>query len=412
MSKSTIVVGLDIGTTKVCAVIGEISDTGQLDVVGIGTSESKGLRKGVVINIDQTAQAIRKAVEDAETMAAQEIDTVYVGIAGSHILSIDSDGLVHVRSGTVSQKDIDRVIEAACFISKPSDRRVIHTLPQEFIVDDQRGIVDPLGMSAVHLKVLVHIVTGAVSAAENIIRSCHRSELNVAELTLESLASAKAVLTQEEKEIGVALVDCGGGTTDIAVFANNTIKYTAGIPVGGQNLSHDIAYGLKTSLAAAEKLKIKYGCALQDMVADNETIEVPSVGGREPRILSRKQLAYICEARMDEIFHLINDEINRSNYAPYLGAGIVLTGGASLIEGCVEMADQIFGPLSTRIGYPRDVGGLKDVVRSPKFSTAVGLLRNGAEMEQAGKRRFISGNDSSIRKSIWERMKEWFKDIS
>lgn len=410
MNKSTIIVGLDIGTTKICAVIGELSENGNLDVVGIGTSKSTGMRKGMVVNIEQTVQAIRKAVEDAEIMAGREVTSVYAGIAGSHIMSIDSDGLVYVKGGTIGQKDVDRVVDAAREYAK-SDQEIIHTLPQEFIVDKQRGIVDPLGMAGMRLEVKVHIVTGAFSSVQNIRRSCNRSGLEVSDLVLESLASAKAVLSQEEREIGVALVDLGGGTTDIAIFANDTIRYTSAVPAGGQNLSQDIAFGLKTPLAAAEKIKIKYGCALQDMLMDDESIEVPSVGGRKPSRVSRRELAMICEPRMAEILTLVDDALVESNYKKVLGAGVVLTGGGSLIEGCRELADQIFYPLTARVGYPRDIGGLKDVVRSPKFSTAVGLLRYGAEVEQSGKKKYSNGGGGS-RDSLWVLIKNWLKDIS
>ena len=279
MNKSELIVGLDIGTTKICAVVGELSESGLVDVVGIGTSVSTGLRKGVVVNIEQTVQSIRKAVEDAELMAGCEIHSVYVGIAGSHIMGINSHGVIAVKGGEVAQRDIERALDAARAVAIPADREVIHILPQEYIVDNQRGIADPLGMAGVRLEVKVHIVTGAVSSAQNIVRSCHRSQLEVADIALESLASAKAVLTEEEREIGVALVDLGGGTTDIAVFANDAIKHTAVLALGGQNLSNDIAFGLRTPIASAEKIKLKYGCALADLVRNDEFIEVPVWAG-------------------------------------------------------------------------------------------------------------------------------------
>lgn len=411
MSKSPLIVGLDIGTTKICAVIGDVSDSGQVEVVGIGTSKSTGLRKGVVVNIEHTVQSIRQAVEDAELMAGRQINSVYAGIAGSHIMSINSDGLIAVKGGVVSQKDVERVIEAARVLAIPADREVIHTLPQEFIVDSQRGIMDPTGMAGVRLEVKVHIVTGAVSSAQNIIRACHRARLDVADLALESLVSAKAVLTPEEREIGVALVDLGGGTTDIAIFANDAIKHTAVLPLGGQNLSNDIAFGLRTPITAAEKIKTKYGCALLSMVGNDEFIEVPSVGGRMPRSVLRGELAVICEARMAEILELVNQTLVRSTYKDLLGAGVVLTGGASQIEGCQELGEHIFD-LPTRIGYPMDIGGIKDVVNSPKFSTAVGLLRYGAEMDQAGQKKFTPDNEAGFFDGVLARMKRWFKEIS
>jgi len=411
MSKSALIVGLDIGTTKICAVVGYVNSDGEVEVVGIGTSVSTGMRKGVVVNIEQTVQSIRSAIEDAELMAGCEINAVYAGIAGSHIMSINSDGVIAVKGGEVSQRDIERAMDAARTISIPADREVIHTLPQEFIVDNQRGIVDPLGMAGVRLEVKVHIVTGAVSSAQNIVRACNRSRLEVADLALESLASAKAVLTQEEREIGVALVDLGGGTTDIAIFANDAIKHTAVLALGGQNLSNDIAFGLRTPMAAAERIKIKYGCCLGDLVRNDELIEVPSVGGREPRRISRRVLADICEPRMDEILRLVDQIITRSGYKDMLGAGIVLTGGTALMEGCQELGEEIFRR-PTRVGYPLRIGGLKDVVNSPKCSTAVGLLRYGAEREQQGQRKFVMHNESGMFDGVLAKMKKWFMDIS
>lgn len=410
MSKTPQIVGLDIGTTKICAIIAEINDNDQVEIVGIGTSKSTGMRKGVVINIEQTAQAIRQAVEDAELMADRDINAVYAGIAGSHISGDNSDGMIIVKGGIITQREIDRVIDAARVLAIPADREVLHTLPQEYIVDGQRGIIDPLGMSAMRLEVKVHVVTGAVSSAQNIVRCCRRSDLEVADLALESLASAKAVLSREEREIGVALVDLGGGTTDIAIFANDAIKHTGVLALGGQNISNDIALVLRTPLAAAEKIKIKYGCALADLVAD-EDIEVESVGGRECRRVPRHILAQICEARMAEILSLVDQILDRSGYKGLLGAGIVLTGGTALMEGCDVLAEQIFR-LPTRIGYPRNIGGLKDVVHSPKFSTAVGLIRYGAEIEQSGQKKFSAANESGIFEAVLARMKRWFKEIS
>ncbi|MDR2572792.1 MAG: cell division protein FtsA [Desulfovibrio sp.] len=411
-NRPNLIVGLDIGTTKICAVVGELQESGFVDVVGVGESDSTGLRKGVVVNIEQTVQSIRKAVENAELMAGCEIHSVYVGIAGSHIMGINSHGVIAVKGGEVARHDVDRAIDAARAVAIPADREVIHILPQEYIVDAQRGITDPLGMAGVRLEVKVHIVTGAVSSAQNIVRSCSRSSLDVADIALESLASAKAVLTEEEREIGVALVDLGGGTTDIAVFANDAIKHTAVLAVGGQNLSNDIALGLRTPMGSAERIKIKYGCALADMVRSNEFIEVPSVGGREPKRLSRQVLAEICEPRMEEILYLVDQTLIKSGYKDMIGAGIVLTGGTSLIHGCQELGEQIFN-LPTRIGYPRDVGGLKDIVNSPKYSTAVGLLRYGAEREAGGQKKFDPrGTETGVFIAILSRFKKWFKDVS
>ncbi|QAZ66689.1 cell division protein FtsA [Solidesulfovibrio carbinolicus] len=407
MARSELIVGLDIGTTKICVVVGELSPEG-VDVVGIGTSPSTGLRKGVVVNIEQTVQSIKKALEEAELMAGCEIRSVYAGIAGSHIKGFNSHGVIAVKGGEVGPRDIERVIDAAKAVAIPLDREVIHILPQEFIVDDQRGIADPLGMAGVRLEVRVHIVTGAVTSAQNIIRSCHRAGLDVSDIVLESLASSKAVLTGEEREIGVALVDLGGGTTDLAIFANDSIKHTAVLALGGTNLTNDIAFGLRTPMASAEKIKVKYGCALAEMVPKDEVIEVMSVGGREPRRLSRQVLAEICEPRVEEMLALVDQELIRSGMKNQIGAGVVLTGGTALIEGIQELGEQIFN-LPTRIGYPDKVGGLKDVVNSPMYATAVGLLMYGAEKEGVEQRFRI--RDENVFNRILGRMRKWFVDV-
>jgi len=407
-AKSELVVGLDIGTTKICAVVGETTPEG-VDIVGIGMSPSTGLRKGVVVNIEQTVQSIKKALEEAELMAGCDIRNVFAGIAGSHIMGFNSHGVIAVKGGEVTQKDIERVIDAAKAVAIPLDRELIHILPQEFIVDDQRGIEDPLGMAGVRLEVKVHIVTGAVSSAQNIVRSCHRAGLDVSDIVLESLASAQAVLTEEEQEIGVALVDIGGGTTDLSVFCNDSIKHISVIALGGSNLTNDIAFGLRTPMSSAEKLKERHSCALADMVQSNEVIEVPSVGGREPRRVSRQVLAEICEPRVEEILSLVDQELVRSGYKNMIGAGVVLTGGTSLTEGIAELGEQVFN-LPTRIGYPRGIGGLKDVVMNPKYSTAVGLLLYGAK-KQKGDHRFRI-REKGVFNRILARMRKWFADIS
>ncbi len=407
-AKSELVVGLDIGTTKICAVVGETAPDG-VDIVGIGMSPSTGLRKGVVVNIEQTVQSIKKALEEAELMAGCEIRNVFAGIAGSHIMGFNSHGVIAVKGGEVTQKDIERVIDAAKAVAIPLDRELIHILPQEFIVDDQRGIEDPLGMAGVRLEVKVHIVTGAVSSAQNIVRSCHRAGLDVSDIVLESLASAQAVLTEEEQEIGVALVDIGGGTTDLSVFSNDSIKHISVIALGGSNLTNDIAFGLRTPMSSAEKIKERHSCALADMVQSNEAIEVPSVGGREPRRLSRQVLAEICEPRVEEILSLVDQELVRSGYKNMIGAGVVLTGGTSLTEGIAELGEQVFN-LPTRVGYPRGIGGLKDVVMNPKYSTAVGLLLYGAK-KQKGDHRFRI-REKGVFNRILARMRKWFSDIS
>lgn len=407
MIKSELIVGLDIGTTKICVVVGEISPEG-VDVVGIGSSPSFGLRKGVVVNIEQTVKSIKRALEEAELMAGCEIHTVYAGIAGSHIKGFNSHGVIAVKGGEVGQKDIDRVTDAAKAVAIPLDREVIHILPQEFIVDDQRGIADPLGMAGVRLEVKVHIVTGAVTSAQNIVRSCHRAELDVSGVVLESLASAKAVLTDEEREIGVALVDLGGGTTDLAVFSNDSIRHTAVLPLGGVNLTNDIAFGLRTPMASAERIKIDYGCALAELVSKDDFIEVASVGGRESRRLSRQVLAEICEPRMEEMLALVDQELVRSGLKSSIGAGLVLTGGTALLGGVQELAEQIFN-LPTRIGYPDKVGGLKDVVNSPMYATAVGLLTYGAEKE--GMENKFRVREESTLGRLFGRMRKWFVEV-
>lgn len=408
MAKDNLIVGLDLGTTKICCVVGELTSDG-VDVIGIGTSPSTGLRKGVVVNIDQTVKSIKRAVEEAELMAGREIRSVYTGIAGSHIKGFNSHGVIAVKGGEVGERDVERVIDAAKAVAIPLDREVIHILPQEYIVDEQRGIADPIGMAGVRLEVKVHIVTGAVSSAQNIIRSCHRAGLDVEDIVLESLASAQAVLTDEEREIGVALVDIGGGTTDIAIFLNNSIRHTGVLAIGGTNLTNDIAFGLRTPMAAAEQIKIKYGCALADLIQEAGAIEVPSVGGRPPRKLSRRILAEICEPRMEELLALVDQELIRSGFKDSIAAGVVLTGGASLIEGIQDLAEQIFN-LPTRVGEPVKVGGLKDLINSPMYATAVGLLHYGSEKQHEASKFRI--RDTNIFNRILGRMRKWFIDIS
>ncbi|MDD3312619.1 cell division protein FtsA [Pseudodesulfovibrio sp.] len=409
MAKSDLIVGLDVGTTKICTVVGEASESG-VDIIGIGTAPSTGLRRGVVVNIEKTVQCIRKSLEEAELMAGCDIRTVYAGIAGSHIQGFNSHGVIGVKGGEVTQRDVDRVIEAARAIAIPMDREVLHTLPQEFIVDDQRGISDPLGMAGVRLEVKVHIVTGAVTSAQNIIRSCKRADLNVSNVVLESLASSKAVLSPEEREIGVALVDIGGGTTDIAVFSKDSIKHTSVLALGGHNLTNDIAYGLRTPMQSAEDIKIKYGCALADLITDEEILEVPSVGGRESRAMSKRVLAEICEPRCEEILALVDQELIKSGFKNMIAAGVVLTGGTCLIDGMQELAEQIFD-LPVRIGVPGDgLGGLREEVMSPKYATAVGLLLHGADEE--GVRGRVTIEEESSFDKILGRMKKWFTDIA
>ncbi|GFO56069.1 cell division protein FtsA [Geomonas sp. Red276] len=406
--RDNLIVGLDIGTTKICAIVGNLTEDG-LDIVGIGTSPSKGLRKGVVINIESTVSAIKKAVEEAELMAGCEIKSVYAGIAGGHIKGFNSQGVIAIKNREVSPEDVKRVIEAAKAIAIPMDREVIHILPQEFIIDDQDGIREPLGMSGVRLEAKVHIVTGAVASAQNIVKSCNRAGLEVADIVLEQLSSSEAVLSADEKELGVALVDIGGGTTDIAIFVDGAIKHTSVLSLGGNHLTNDIAVGLRTPMAEAERIKQKYGCCLSSMVGKDETIEVPSVGGRKPRVLSRQLLCEILEPRVEEIFTLVNREIVKSGLEDMIASGVVITGGSTILEGMPELAEQIFN-LPVRRGLPQKIGGLTDVVNSPVYATGVGLVVYGSK--NVGIHEFPpQQSDDTVFRRVSRRMKDWFGEF-
>lgn len=408
--KDTLIVGLDIGTTKICAIVGNVTEEG-IDIVGIGTSPSRGLRKGVVINIESTVASIRKAVEEAELMAGCEIKSVYAGIAGGHIKGFNSQGIIAIKNREVSTEDVKRVIDAAKAIAIPMDREVIHILPQEFIIDDQDGIREPLGMSGVRLEAKVHIVTGAVASAQNIIKSCNRAGLDVADIVLEQLASSEAVLSAEEKELGVALVDIGGGTTDIAIFIDGAIKHTSVLSLGGNQMTNDIAVGLRTPMAEAEKIKQKYGCCLSSLVGKDETIEVPSVGGRKPRVLSRQLLAEILEPRVQEIFDLVNRELIKSGYEDVIASGVVITGGSTILEGMPELAEQVFN-LPVRRGVPTNIGGLIDVVNSPVYATGVGLVVYGSKNATVEfPTHSTKNNDDTLFRRVARRMKEWFGEF-
>jgi len=404
--RENLIVGLDIGTTKICAIVGAMTDEG-LDIVGIGTSPSRGLRKGVVINIESTVNAIRKAIQEAELMAGCEIKSVFAGIAGGHIKGINSQGVIAIKNREVTNEDVRRVIDAAKALAIPMDREVIHILPQEFIIDDQDGIKEPLGMSGVRLEARVHIVTGAVASAQNIIKSCNKAGVDVGDIVLEQLASSEAVLTPDEKDLGVALVDIGGGTTDIAIFVDGAIKHTSVLSLGGNHLTNDIAVGLRTPTAEAEKIKQISGCCLASMVGKDETIEVPSVGGREPRVLSRQLLAEILEPRVEEIFTLVNREIVKSGFEDLIASGVVLTGGSAILPGMPELAEQIFD-LPVRRGKPTDIGGLTDVVNSPVYATGVGLVKYGSRNLQT--RNFVIGQENLFDR-VARRMKEWFGEF-
>ncbi len=406
--RDNLIVGLDIGTTKICAIVGSVSDDG-IEIVGIGSSPSTGLRKGVVINIESTVASIKKAIEEAELMAGCEIKSVYAGIAGGHIKGINSQGVIAIKNREVSQDDVKRVIDAAKAIAIPMDREVIHILPQEFIIDEQDGIREPLGMSGVRLEAKVHIVTGAVASAQNIVKSCNRAGLGVADIVLEQLASSESVLSADEKELGVCLVDIGGGTTDIALFCDGAIKYTSVISLGGNQLTNDIAVGLRTPFAEAEKIKRNHGCCLSALVGKDEKIEVPSVGGRKPRELSRNVLCEILEPRVEELFSLVNREIIKSGLEDSIASGVVITGGSSILEGMPELAEQIFN-LPVRRGLPQRIGGLTDVVNSPVYSTGVGLVVYGSR--NVGPQEFPpTKSEDSIFSTATRRMKSWFREF-
>lgn len=413
-NKKDFVVGLDIGTTKICCIVGEIVEAGPnpvIDIIGIGTSPSNGLRKGVVINIDSTVESISKAIEAAEMMAGVEISTVYTGIAGGHIKSFNSTGIVAIKDKEIHENDIQRVIDAAKAVAIPLDREVIHIIPQEYIIDEQDGIRDPIGMNGVRLEAKVHIVTGAVSSAQNIIKCANKAGLNVGEICLEPIASSEAVLSQDEKDLGVVLVDIGGGTSDIAIFKEGAVVHTGVLAIGGNHITNDISVGLRTPIAEAEKIKVQHGCALASLVSADDTIEVPGVGGRKPRILSRKLLAEIIEPRVEEIFNLIHQEIQKSGFADVLSGGIVITGGSTLLEGMPELAEYVF-EMPVKRGIPGGIGGLRDVVNSPKFATGVGLLKFGARnmASSVGRTRF-SIRDKNIYDKVRGSMKTWIRDL-
>ena len=404
--RENIVVGLDIGTTKICAVVGEVTDK-EINIIGIGTHPSIGLRKGVVVNIESTVDSIKKAVEEAELMAGCEISSVYAGIAGGHITGFNSRGIVGIKGPEVTQQDVERVIDAARAVAIPMDREVIHVLPQEYIVDEQAGIQDPIGMAGVRLEAKIHIVTGAVTSAHNIVKCANRSGLDVCDIVLEALASGEAVLTNEEKELGTVLLDLGGGTTDLAVFSGKNIKHAFVLALGGNNLTNDIAVGLRASLPEAEKIKIKYGSCVAKNIGNDEMIEVPGMGGRTPRKLSRQILGEILEPRMEEIFTLIKREIYRAEMENMIPSGIVLTGGSALLNDVTEMAESVFN-LPTRLGKPRGIGGLVDVVNNPMYATGVGLVIYGAKNQTRKKFRIRDGN---IFNRVMGRMKKWFSEV-
>uniref|UniRef100_A0A7C4ETT0 Cell division protein FtsA n=1 Tax=Desulfomonile tiedjei TaxID=2358 RepID=A0A7C4ETT0_9BACT len=408
MSRSEeIVVGLDVGTTKICAIIGEVNSEGVVDIIGVGSAQSRGLRRGVVVNIDHTVASIRKAVNDAELMAGCQAESVYAGISGGHIKGINSHGVIAIKNREVTAAEVARVIDAAKSVAIRLEREVIHILPQEFMVDAQEGIKEPIGMAGVRLEAKVHIVTGAVSAAQNIVRCAHRSGLRVHNLVLQQMASAEAVLSSDERELGVAIVDIGGGTTDLAVFFEGAIQHTSVLPVGGDQLTNDIAVGLRTPMGEAEKIKKRHGCALGSLVEKDETIHVPGVGGRPPRVVPRSTLADITEPRLEEILTLVRREMEKHNVLQNLASGVVLTGGSVVIHGICDLAEQIFD-LPVRIGYPVGISGLVDVVNSPVYATGVGLVLWGAR--NGGDKLGVGCDDAGMFDKLMGRMKQWFAE--
>jgi cell division protein FtsA len=405
--KHSIIVGLDIGTSKVCSAVGEMTEHG-VEIIGIGSHGSSGMRKGVVINIDNTVASIKKAVEEAALMAGCEINTVFTGIAGSHIKAFNSHGVVAVKTREVSHRDLDRVLDAAKAVAIPTDQEVVHVLPQDYIIDDQDGIKDPLGMSGVRLEARVHIVTGATTAMQNIVKCCNRSGLHVADVALMGLACADAVLTEDEKDLGVALADMGSGTTDITIFHDGAVKHTAVLPIGGNHVTNDIAAGLRTPFADAERIKLRYGCAKASMVAEQARLEVPSSAGKPQRSVSRQILCEIIEPRMDEVFQLIRREILKSGYEDYLASGVVMTGGSMLLPGALEAAEVAIG-CPVRLGTSRHVGGLVDVIANPVYSSAIGLVLYGIKRQERSF--FRVREDANILSKVKHRMSDWLSDF-
>ncbi|CAG9934317.1 cell division protein FtsA [Candidatus Nitrotoga arctica] len=399
-----LIIGLDIGTSKIVTIVAEVKSEGTMEVIGVGMHESSGMKKGMVVNIDATVAAIQRALGDAELMADCKIREVYTGIAGSHIKSSNANGMVKIKDREVAQADIDRAVETASSLSLPGDQQILHILEQEFSIDGQGNIKKPLGMSGMRLEVEVHIVTGAVAAAQNIMKCVHRCGLEVREMILQPLASSKAVLSDDERDLGVCLVDIGGGTTDVAIFTGGAIRHTAVIPIAGDQITNDVAMALRTPTTDAEDIKIKYGCALRQL-ADDGPIGVPGVGERGVRMLSRQTLAEVIEPRVEELYMLVQAELRRSGFENLLSSGIVITGGSSAMQGMVELGEEIFH-MPVRLGLPRYIGGLSDVVKTPRFSTGVGLLLYGLEQYQHNQAARQRSNSFS---EMLNSMKAWFK---
>ncbi|MGH8728178.1 MAG: cell division protein FtsA [Burkholderiales bacterium] len=404
-TKDNLLVGLDIGTSKIVAIVAEIKEEGGLEIIGMGSHPSRGLKKGVVVNIESTVNGIQRAMEEAELMADCKIREVYTGIAGSHIKSFNSHGMVAIKDREVTQADVERVVETAKAVNIPTDQQILHILNQEFIIDGQEDVREPLGMSGVRLEIKVHIVTGAVSAAQNIMKCVRRCGLEVQDLILQPLGSATAVLSEDEKDLGVCLIDVGGGTTDIAVFTEGAIRHTAVIPIAGDQITNDIAMALRTPTKDAEEIKIRHGCAYTQLANAQQNVEVPGVGDRGPRQLSRQTLAEVIEPRVEELYSLVQTELRRSGFEELLSSGIVITGGASVMPGMVELGEEVFH-MPVRLGLPQYLGGLSEVVRNPRYSTAVGLLLTG--LAQRKRREMVKMTTGSF-KQVFERMKSWFK---
>ncbi len=397
-----LIVGLDIGTSKILAIVAEIAPDGDVEIIGMGKHIARGMKKGVVINIESTMQSIKRAIEEAELMAGCEIHSVFVGVAGSHISSLNSHAMVAIKDKEVSREDLDQVMDAARAVAISTDQKILHVLPQQFLIDDQEGIREPIGMSGVRLEVDVHMVTGAKSALQNIIKCIHRCDLEVDDIILEQLASSYAVLTEDEKELGVCLVDMGGGTTDVAILINGAIRHTRVFPVAGDQVTNDIAVALRTPSKYAEEIKIKYACALRQLTNPEETIEVPSVGDRPPRRLARQVLAEVVEPRYEELFTLIKNELQRSGLEELCASGVVLTGGSAKMEGAVELAEEVFH-MPVRVGSPLDIDGLNDMVKDPRYATGVGLILFGKQNQA------LRDFESLENKGIFGKMKKWFQ---
>jgi cell division protein FtsA len=404
--KNGYIVGFDIGTKKIATLIGEVTEDNKIEIIGIGTAESRGLRKGVVVNLETTINAIKKAQEEAELMAGVEIESAFIGISGAHIKSFNSRGVIAVsgKNREISQEDIERVISQAKAVSIPPDREIIHVIPQEFVVDEQDGIKDPLGMSGIKLEVNVHIVTSALTSVQNLRTCVERAGIEIQNIFLNQIAAATSTLSLDEQELGVGLIDIGGGTTEVTIFERGSLWYTSIIPIGGDNFTNDIAVGLRTPIPEAEKIKKKFGCVAGPLVDEEETIEVPAVGqGRKPRVLSRQILADIIQPRAEEIFRLIDTDVKRMGYEKSLNSGIVLTGGTALLDGLEEVAEEIFD-LPVRRGNPTGVGGLVDRVSTPDYATSVGLLLYGFKQWQ------VRGIKKDRKKRLWTKLRIWFKE--